>query len=67
MRRGNLFYQDVFYNPRVGINIFPKSLVLEAFTDEPLSFSQKHLQWISGQIVGGFRIEPFALKIMRLL
>jgi hypothetical protein len=27
---GNLPYQDVFYDPRVGINIFPKSLVLEA-------------------------------------
>jgi hypothetical protein len=40
---GNLSYQDV-YDPRVGINIIPKSLVLEAFPDEPLSFSQKRLQ-----------------------
>jgi hypothetical protein len=36
---GNLFYQDVFYDSRVGINIIHKSLVLEAFPDEPLSFS----------------------------
>jgi hypothetical protein len=35
---GNLSYQDVFYNTRVGINIIPKSLVLEAFPDKPLSF-----------------------------
>jgi hypothetical protein len=48
---GNLSYQDVFYNPRVNININPKSLVLEAFPDEPLSFSQKRLQWISGQTI----------------
>jgi hypothetical protein len=48
---GNLSYQDVLYDPRVGINIIPKSLVLEAFPDEPLSFSQKHLQWISGQTI----------------
>jgi hypothetical protein len=33
---GNLSYQDVFYDPWVGINIIPKSLVLEAFLDKPL-------------------------------
>jgi hypothetical protein len=48
---GNLCYQDVFYDPRVGMNIIPNSLVLEAFPDEPLSFSQKRLQWISGQTI----------------
>jgi hypothetical protein len=37
---GNLSYQDVFYDPRVGINIIPKSFVLEAFSDEPLSLSE---------------------------
>jgi hypothetical protein len=47
----NLSYQDVFYEPRVDINIIPKSLVLEASPDEPLSFSQKRLQWISGQTI----------------
>jgi hypothetical protein len=47
----NISYQDVFYDPRVGINIIPKSLVLEAFLNEPLSFSQKPLQWISGQTI----------------
>jgi hypothetical protein len=41
----------VFYDPRVGINIISKCLVLEAFPDEPLAFSQKHLQWISGQTI----------------
>jgi hypothetical protein len=41
----------VFYDPRVGINIIPKFLVLEAFPDEPLSFSQNRLQWISGQTI----------------
>jgi hypothetical protein len=41
----------VFYDHRVNINIIPKSLVLEAFPDEPLFFSQKHLQWISGQTI----------------
>jgi hypothetical protein len=46
---GNLSYQDVFYDPRVGINIIPKSLVLEVFPNKPLSFSQKRLQWISSQ------------------
>jgi hypothetical protein len=40
---GNLSYQDVFYNPMVGINIIPKSLVLEAFPYKPFSFSQKCL------------------------
>jgi hypothetical protein len=40
---GNLSYQDVFYDPRVDIIIIPKSLVLEAFPNEPLSFSQKRL------------------------
>lgn len=41
----------MIYDPRVGINIILKSLVLEAFPDEPLSFSHKRLQWISGQII----------------
>ena len=41
---GNLYYQDVIYDPRVRINIIPKSLVLEAFPNKPLSFSQKRLQ-----------------------
>jgi hypothetical protein len=36
---GNLSYQDVFYDPRVDINIIPKSLVLEAFPNRPLSFT----------------------------
>jgi hypothetical protein len=36
---GNLSYQDVFYDSRVGINIIPKSLGLEAFPNKPLSFS----------------------------
>jgi hypothetical protein len=40
---GNLSYQDVFYNPRVDINVILKSLVLEAFPEEPLSFSQKRV------------------------
>jgi hypothetical protein len=48
---GNLSYQDVFYDLMVGINIIPKSLVLEDFPDEPLSFSQKHLRWILGQTI----------------
>jgi hypothetical protein len=48
---GNLSYQDVFYDPRIDINIIPKSLVLEAFRDKPLSFSQKRLQWISGPTI----------------
>jgi hypothetical protein len=48
---GNLSYQDVFYDPRVDINIIPKSLVSEAFPDEPPSFSQKRLRWISGQTI----------------
>jgi hypothetical protein len=41
----------VFYDPRISINIIPKSLVLDAFPNEPLSFSQKRLQWISGQTI----------------
>jgi hypothetical protein len=34
---GNLSYQDVFYDPRVDINIIPKSLVLVAFPDKILA------------------------------
>jgi hypothetical protein len=48
---GNLSYKDVFYDPRIDINIIPKSLVLEAFLDEPLCVSQKRLQWISSQTI----------------
>jgi hypothetical protein len=48
---GNLSYQDVSYDPRVGINIIPKYLVLEAIPDKPFSLSQKRLQWISGQTI----------------
>jgi hypothetical protein len=47
----NLSYQDVFYDPRFGIHIFPKSQVLEAFPDEPLSFSQKRVRYILGQTI----------------
>jgi hypothetical protein len=48
---GNVYYQDVFTDPRVSINIILKSLVLEAFPNEPLSFFQKSLQWISGETI----------------
>jgi hypothetical protein len=48
---GNLSYKDVFYNPRVGINIILRSLVLEDFPDEHLSFSQERLQWMSCQTI----------------
>jgi hypothetical protein len=47
---GNLSYQDVFYDPRVGINIIPKSLVLEAFPDKPLSFLRS--------VSNGFLVKP---------
>ena len=33
---GGIAYQDVIYDPRVKINIIPKSLVLEVFPKEPL-------------------------------
>jgi hypothetical protein len=41
----------VIYDPRVGINIIPKSLVIESFPKQPLSFSQKCLKWNSGKIL----------------
>jgi hypothetical protein len=53
---GNLSYQDVFYDPWVGINIIPKSLVLEAFLDKPLWFFQNRLRLISGQTIETERI-----------
>jgi hypothetical protein len=45
---GNISYQDVFYDPRVDINIIPKYLVLEAFPVELLSLS----------VSNGFRVKP---------
>ena len=42
--------QEIFYDPKVGVNVMSKTLV-DHISSEPLTFSRKHLNWIDGQIV----------------
>ena len=42
--------QETFYDPKVGVNVMSKTLA-DHVSDEPLTFSRKHLKWIDGQIV----------------
>ena len=41
----------MIYDPRVGINIISKSLVIDYFLEESFSFSQKRLKWFTGKIL----------------
>ena len=43
--------QETFYDPKVGVNVMSKTLADHVSTEEPLTFSRKHLKWIDGQIV----------------
>jgi len=42
--------QETFYDPMVGVNVKSKTLA-DHISNEPLTFSRKHLKWIDGQIV----------------
>ena len=48
---GNAIPQETFYDPRVGVNVMSKTLANHIASEEPLTFSHKHLKWIDGQIV----------------
>ena len=53
---GDAVPQEIFYNPRVGLNVMSKTLANHIASEEPLTFSCKHLRWIDGQIVESQRI-----------
>jgi hypothetical protein len=46
---GDTTPQEVFYNPKVGVNVMTKTLANYVAPEEPLTFSRKHLKWIDGQ------------------
>jgi hypothetical protein len=43
--------QEVFYDPKVGVNVMSKTLANHIALEGPLNFSRKHLKWIDGRMV----------------
>ena len=48
---GHAFLQEIFYDPKVGVNVMSRTLANHISPEQPLTFSHKHLKWIDGQIV----------------
>ena len=48
---GDAFSQEIFYDPKVGVNVMSRTLADHISPEQPLNLSRKHLKWIDGQIV----------------
>jgi hypothetical protein len=48
---GDAALQEVFYDPKVGVNMMSKMMAEHIAPGGPLTFSLKHLKWIDSQIV----------------
>jgi hypothetical protein len=48
---GDAAPQEVFYDPKVGVNAMSKTMAEHIAPEKPLTFSHKHLKWIDDQIV----------------
>ena len=48
---GDTIPQEIFYDPKVGVNVMSRTLADHISSEQPLTFSRKHLKWIDGQIV----------------
>ena len=48
---GDTVPQEMFYDPKVGVNVMSKTLANHIAPEEPLIFSHMHLKWIDGSIV----------------
>jgi hypothetical protein len=48
---GDAAPQEVYYDPKVGVNVMSKTLADHIAPEEPLTFSCKQLKWIDDQIV----------------
>jgi len=62
---GDAVPQETFYDLRVGVNVMTKTLANHIASEEPLTFSRKHLKWIDGQIVGSqgiLRVVPVKMR-----
>ena len=62
---GDTIPQETFYDLKVGVNVMSKILVNHIASEEPLTFSCKHLKWIDDQIVesqGILRVVPVKMS-----
>ena len=62
---GDVVPQETFYDPRVGVHVMSKTLANHIASEEPLTFSRKHLKWIDDQIVesqGILRVVPVKMS-----
>ena len=62
---GDAVPQETFYDPKVGVNVMSKTLANHIASEEPLTFSRKHLKWIDEQIVesqGILRVVPVKMS-----
>ena len=48
---GDAYPQEIFYDPKVGVNVLSRTLADHISPEQPLTLSCKHLKWIDGQIV----------------
>jgi hypothetical protein len=59
---GDAAPQEVFYDPKVRVNVMSKTMVEHIAPEEPMTFSCKHLKWIDSHIMESKGI----LRIMSL-
>ena len=48
---GDAFLQEIFYDPKVRVNVMSRTLANHISPEQPLTLSRKHLKWIDGQIM----------------
>jgi len=56
--------QEIFYDPKVEVNVMSRTLADHISHEQPLTFSHKHLKWIDSQIVesqGILRVVPLMM------
>ena len=45
---GDAIPHEIFYNPKVGVNVMSRTLADHISPEKPLTFSRKNLKWIDG-------------------
>ena len=48
---GDAIPHEIFYDPKVGVNVMSRALADHILPEQPLTLSRKHLKWIDSQIV----------------
>jgi hypothetical protein len=66
---GDAIPEEIFYDPKVRVNVMYKTLAEQVSPEEPLIFCCKHLKWIDGHIVksqGILRVVPMKMGTIKV-